>query len=51
MMSSDLEVVDINGFDILLTDVKGETIRNLEVDGAPGTYRKCNILTITHPLL
>jgi hypothetical protein len=34
VISSDFEVVDINDFDILLTDMRGEIIRNLEVDGA-----------------
>jgi hypothetical protein len=34
MMSPDFEVVDVNDYDILLTDIKGETIRTLEIDGS-----------------
>mmetsp|Transcript_1958 Transcript_1958/g.3973 ORF Transcript_1958/g.3973 Transcript_1958/m.3973 type:complete len:172 (-) Transcript_1958:240-755(-) len=33
MMNPQYEVIDFNEFDILLTDIKGETIRSLEVDG------------------
>eukprot|EP00978_Attheya_sp_CCMP212_P013608 scaffold34157_cov52-Attheya_sp.AAC.5 len=34
IMSPDFEVVDVNDYDILLTDIKGETIRTLEIDGS-----------------
>jgi predicted aspartyl protease len=34
MMNTNFEVVDIKEFDILLTDIKGETIRRIEIDGA-----------------
>ena len=33
MMNADYEVVNIQEFDILLTDIKGETIREIEIDG------------------
>jgi hypothetical protein len=35
VMSPDFEVVDVNDYDIVLTDIlKGETIRTLEIDGS-----------------
>jgi len=34
LMSPDFEVVDVNDYDIVLTDIKGETIRTLEIDGS-----------------
>lgn len=34
MMNTNFEVVNIQEFDILLTDIKGETIRGMEIDGA-----------------
>ena len=33
MMNPNYEVIDFNEFDILLTDIRGETIRTLELDG------------------
>lgn len=33
MMNTNFEVVNIKEFDLLLTDIKGETIRELEIDG------------------
>jgi predicted aspartyl protease len=33
VMNTNFEVVDIKEFDILLTDIKGETIRRIEIDG------------------
>jgi hypothetical protein len=33
MMNTNFEVVDIKEFDILLTDIKAETIRRIEIDG------------------
>ena len=34
MMNTNFEVVNIGEFDILLTDIKGEAIREMEIDGA-----------------
>jgi hypothetical protein len=34
MMNADFDVVNIQDFDTVLTDIKGETIREMEVDGA-----------------
>jgi hypothetical protein len=34
MMNTDYEVVNIQEFDILLPDIKGETIKGMEIDGA-----------------
>ena len=33
MMNAEFDVVNIQEFDILLTDIKGETIRQMEIDG------------------
>jgi hypothetical protein len=33
MMNPDFDVVNIQEFDILLTDIKAETIRGMEIDG------------------
>mmetsp|Transcript_21134 Transcript_21134/g.31340 ORF Transcript_21134/g.31340 Transcript_21134/m.31340 type:complete len:125 (+) Transcript_21134:186-560(+) len=33
MMNTNFEVVNIQEFDILLTDIKGETIRGIEING------------------
>jgi len=34
MMNTNFEIVNIQEFDILLTDIKGETIRKMEIGGA-----------------
>lgn len=34
VMNTDYEVVNVHEFDILLTDIKGETIKGMEIDGA-----------------
>jgi hypothetical protein len=52
IMSSGFEVIGINDFDILLTDISGGTIRNLEVDPlSRGTCRKYKLMTTTRSLL